>query len=51
MAVDLCMDRRISPLVKAAIADKRKSARHTKKFRLIDRMAAANSSRNAITAM
>jgi hypothetical protein len=44
------MERRISELVKAAIAKNKYSARNTKKFRLTDRMAAARSSRNAMVA-
>ena len=46
-----CMERRISALVKAAMAKSRYSARKRKKFELEERMAAASSSRNAIMAM
>ena len=47
----LFIERRISPLVNAAMAKSRYSARNRKKLKLTERIAAASSSRNAIVAV
>ena len=45
------IERRISPLVSAAMAHSRNAARKRKKFRFTERMAAATSSSSAIAAV
>ena len=45
------MERRISPVVSAAMANSRYSARKRKKLKLMERIAAASNSRNAMMAV